>query len=129
MTYTELAIQKAIEGGWEGLEFRDFIEMDKKGDIHARLWGESKLGEMHGMVLAQALLDPNFWQALTKSIGQGKAIKHTYRREIKRGCGKFITMKRKWRGGQRSWKFNWHSLIDHLAEGKSGEDYFESILK
>lgn len=48
--------------------------------------------------------DPAFWQSLGKAMGWDDKSK------IK-----------------DYWKFNWHSLIDHLADGGSIESYFEKL--
>jgi hypothetical protein len=48
---------------------------------------------------------PDFWQSLGKALGwilEGHA-------------------------GRKQWKEEWHRLIDHLAEGKTAESFFESL--
>lgn len=113
------AIQKAIEEGWKpinGFHFEDYTI--ESVDIPDIVWS---IGEVTN--------DPLFWQALINAIGQGKGIKHTYRRRTKKGSKKYITMKRNWRGGQRSWKYQWHRFIDHLASGKDADSFFKELLK
>lgn len=63
--------------------------------------------------LKESLLDVNFWQALGKAEGWAEALqmKNVYGFRIKQ------------------WKHQWHSLIDHLAEGKDIDSFFEQILK
>lgn len=57
------------------------------------------------------LLDPLFWQALGKAEGWNKD---------KTFEGDGITL--------ISWKREWHKFIDHLAEGKPVDDFFNKIL-
>lgn len=58
------------------------------------------------------ILDPLFWQALGKSMGwDGTDCLHN-------GCKDHPS---------KEWKVRWHELIDHLAEGKSIEDYFNDL--
>jgi hypothetical protein len=53
---------------------------------------------------SHALYDPLFWQALGKAEG--------------------------WKGTEEEprWAEEWHSFIDHLAEGKDIELYFTNLL-
>lgn len=53
------------------------------------------------------LLDPEFWKALGKSIGW------TYNDHECIGCTEWID--------------KWHALIDHVADNKSIESYFETL--
>lgn len=57
------------------------------------------------------LLDPLFWQALGKSRGWKKV------RELIFGK-KEIT----------EWEYYWHHFIDHLASGKSADEFFTTLL-
>lgn len=70
------AIEKAIEGGWEGVNPKSHFA-----------------------------LEPLFWQSL------GKAMGWTDNEKVK------------------IWKYNWHDFIDHLAEGKTVEEFFDEIEK
>lgn len=58
-----------------------------------------------------ALLDPLFWQALGRHEGWGK---ESYFED-------------QW--DEESWKKQMHSFIDHIAEGKSVDSFFDGILK
>lgn len=60
----------------------------------------------------QVLLDPLFWQALGKARGWNNHNPIHDTRDI----------------SKEPWKIMWHRLIDHLAEGKSTEDYFASLI-
>lgn len=54
-------------------------------------------------------LDPLFWKALGKAMWWGD--------------GRFKVSDWQTHG----WLFHWHRLIDHLAEGKSVESFFEQL--
>jgi len=53
-----------------------------------------------------AFADPLFWQSLGKAMG-------------------WPSNPMSWKG----WKNQWHDFIDHLAEGKTAEEFFEKLLK
>lgn len=93
------AIQKAIEGGW---------------DIHwVHAVGISEVAERHS---ERVLLDPTFWQALGKSLGWKETAQTGL---YKDGYAQIMS----------GWKYNWLLFINHLAEGKDPDDYFNQLLK
>ena len=55
-------------------------------------------------------LDPLFWQALGKAMGWESKDVVTNSAEY------------------REWQGQWHRFIDHLAEGKSPDDFFQDLL-
>ena len=57
----------------------------------------------------EMVLDPNFWQCLGKVVGWEDS-------ELFDNDGNI-----------QIWKLEWHNFIDHLADGKSAEDYFKSL--
>lgn len=59
------------------------------------------------------LLDPLFWQALGKAMGWG--MKGLYEGEKGQVMEYWIAV--------------WHTFIDHLAEGKSADEFFTELLK
>jgi hypothetical protein len=60
------------------------------------------------------LYDPLFWQALGKAYGWGTdAINVSW------------NIKGKDMG---TWLYNWHSFIDHLAEGKDADSFFKELI-
>ena len=122
------AIQKAIEGGW-----------DKKRMLGS--WGDVDV-DIHEW----AWLDPSFWQALGKAMGWDNHNQITMslpeegqerRKEIIRleetvgvlvkfvGTGKVIVSP--YTKGLY-WKDVWHLFIDHLAEGKDPDSFFQTLL-
>ncbi len=114
------AIEKSIEGGWDNAwrdEENDHLFMDEMVD------------EVNVF-----LLDPSFWQSLGKAMGW---IELTCD-----GCNTNTTIKyRKEHDGKGdgdyhygcqghfrwTWLLHWHSLIDHLADGKDIESYFKEL--
>ena len=106
-TNIKKAIKLAVEGGWK--------PKDLKTNRRALSWvkqaavNRSKFAERY-------FLDPLFWQALGKSLGKGL-------RAIIDISGDPLSRYEFW------WQYQWHRLIDFLAEGKSSEDYFRELLK
>lgn len=143
MNYTQQAIEKAIEGGWE----EKIINGEKIHSVSVgnNFWWISKifrksiwmyvikieLKESDIFIPFHAtLLNPLFWQALGKVEGWAKN-EESY---ICKDCGVIgisdsnhmndcPTKDRK-----LYWRVYWHRLIDHLAEGKDPETFFERIL-
>ena len=102
----EQAIKKAIEGGY-----------DKRLDCGA--WTSETGKVVKVWAIEKILLDPQFWQCLFgEEIVNGDGQTHDdWRRADDFG----------WKGEMPIWKFKQHQFIDHLAEGKSAEDYFKSL--
>lgn len=68
-------------------------------------------GHLHGsLCIEQILLDPAFWQCLSKAEGW----------ECKRHKACKADLK---------WKKKWHSFIDALADGKTADEFFQELLK
>lgn len=110
MTIQE-AIEKAIEGGWKhpftGLPaFRAPTEEWLKEN-----WRK----------YAHIFLDPLFWQSLGKAMGWGWRCSYCN--------GHFDKEKGHNDGGKLYPEANkkWHRFIDHLAEGKDAESFFETL--
>ena len=109
MKYIEQIIKKAIEGGYPAQGyFSDIIQIKATDNVR------------EGLKNAM-FLDPDFWKSLGKAMGWEIPVKANYE-EGGRKENQFSVM-------QPSWKEQWHNFIDHLAEGKSAEDYFKELLK
>lgn len=98
------AIEKAIQGGWDFTENVNFSDEDRSRFKRSPHLKEAKtIMGFWGTVL----LDPLFWQALGKVEGWHKGIapehEHLY------------------------WKAHWHAMVDALAEGKTIEQFFETL--
>jgi hypothetical protein len=98
------AIQKAIEGGWKPKGQKSMAKYDLGLQKQAAV-NRSKFWERY-------CLDPLFWQALGKAMGDGNMDCNPY--------GQDFPMK--------LWQYNWHSFIDHLAKGKSADEFFKELL-
>jgi len=114
----EKAIQKAIEGGYKGLEWTEDIRCVEQNKAYlGYIWGHSKDGEAHGRPACDIIFDPLFWQSLGKACGwnekETKNVWHT-------GLHGVVIPESRYR---------WHCFIDHLAEGKDAGSFFNSLLK
>ncbi len=96
--YTEQAIRKSIEGGYERYSKEELFAWNKEAS------------------LPMIFMDKDFWKCLGKAEGwdEGEHIDVTYKNAP-------ITM--------YMWQWKWHSFIDHLAEGKEIELFFNQLLQ
>ena len=104
MTIKE-AIKKAIENGYDGKFFLEYGRSERLNELQ---------------ISGQFLLDPDFWKALF-----GKDM-------VCEDCGTIrddCECQRSGRGANKTelWKYQWHSLIDHLASGGSIEGFFKEL--
>ena len=98
----EKAIKKAIEGGYE--------RKNGSFSLPMKLNDEFDIWEYDNNTI---LLDPLFWQALGKTEGWDENETH-------------------WQGGDFVGKqsiFEWHNFIDHIAQGKEIDEFFNKLLK
>jgi hypothetical protein len=104
MTIQE-AIKKANENGYNGYPMPFCMECG----------GYESPNKNRG---GSIFLDSQFWQCLGKGMGW----------DDKQKCKKgYITYFEATEKQEHYWKYQWHLLIDHLAEGKTIESYFESL--
>lgn len=101
MNHIEQAIKEAVEKG--GYYFFPGLLNEKIQDYHH----------------PQIFLDPLFWQALGKVRGWGAG------RDFAVGTG--TPEYSDWITGH-SWGWYWHRFIDHLAENKSAESFFATLV-
>lgn len=92
------AIEKAIEGGWN-----ERLIFEKNGHLCD----------------SSFLLDPLFWQSLGKAMWWDKLTVERDGRTFK--AGKYGLLP------EFVWQGEWHRFIDHLAEGKDQESFFENL--
>jgi hypothetical protein len=109
----EKAIKLAIEGGWNGDSSRIAINGAGVG-VHYNN--------------NETVLDPLFWQCLGKAMGEDilpdKARVTMYQYD---GVSKDpIEVKV---APMTVWRAQMHHFIDHLAEGKDAESFFNDLLK
>ena len=92
MTATEQIIRDAIKGGWE---YHGTLE--EYNEKQEYLSDDEKMSDLY-----IAILDLEFWKAVGKTRGWSDTVS-------------FDTL-------NTDWITEWHSFIDHLADGKSIED-------
>lgn len=114
------AINKAIENGYELhpilKERTDIVWNYEHGVLSFDvpiLHGAEVHYERYKKNFTNLLLDRNFWQALGKGMNW-------------RGTT-YIQMGQKINETAPDWKYQWHSLIDALASGKSVEEFFGEL--
>jgi len=147
MDYTQEAIKRAIEGGWEPVDFTDmplenrgvlFYEdfpKDKREDIDREFvyfydTEYPEEGYYAGMLMSLAVIDKNFWKALIpkekKVVLNLSEMKSTVMGKPWHREKQVATYMKK---TPNRWKTEWYSLIDHLASGQDIESFFKKILK
>ena len=97
----EEAIKKAGEQGYE---------LPKKNNLVYYKHSKLVLHESQSAVCStnDIFLDPLFWQSLGKAMEWNPNIGHDMDLKI-------------------NWRYKWHRFIDHLADGKSIESFFENL--
>jgi hypothetical protein len=111
------AIEKAIESGWKdrhvwGYEDNRIILLDDSGQ------------RAGSITFSDAFLDPTFWQCLGKAMHWPYEVETVRSVLVPRGSGKgFSDLEEK----HIAWKYYWHCFIDHLAEGKDAESFFQGL--
>ena len=104
----EQAIKKAIEGGWLKNILKNYT-YEVFGTSCIEFFDKETGAKVMIIQIAEMLLDPQFWQCLGKAMGWEEVWRENNTPHIK------------------DWKVYWHELIDHLAEGKTIEKYFEEL--
>lgn len=100
------AISKAIEGGWnKEWGVMDF-EFTRSYPSRIDFFVGKKLVMAHSPFYL--LLDPSFWQALKETM-------------------EWPDFSTEYGVKMEGWRCRWHRLIDHLAEGKDINSYFETL--
>jgi hypothetical protein len=95
----QMAINKAVEGGYH-IYGSDGMDTDYSGaNSDWSVWTRKDNESSFMVRIEETFLDPAFWKALGYGLG--------------------------WRSGD--WKAVWHRFIDHLANDKTPELFFESL--
>ncbi len=126
----EKAIKIAIENGWKPL-LAPFGGDDRVVIDEEVIRVYEYFVEVDKFNLYQTLLDPLFWQALGKGLGW--SIDPEY---CTSGCGcaypngdgshEFDCV---WKRDMNWWGQYWHEFIDHLAEGKDINSFFNDLTQ
>lgn len=114
----EQAIKKAIEGGWKPGLVTDFSVLDDESWIMVIHQAGYKWVRSDWVFDNSIFLDPLFWQALGKALGWKEYSSYC----TCHSCGNDTC-------NMYTWLCNMHRFIDHLAEGKDAESFFNELLK
>ena len=110
------AIEKAIERGWKiSVIEPEYYTVNGFAIITGVKKGEETV-QKNFWPMHRVLLDPLFWQALGEAMmwnGDGP-LGTTFEIGNNRGP---------------AWRNAWHRFIDHLAEGKDVDSFFNELLK
>ena len=118
-------IEKSIKGGFRWEEKREGHQ--EKIVVLNNYWFEYHdtykipvaVGDFTNIIKLNThwlFLRPDFWRCAGKEMGWDDKTK------LKKGYSTF-----KQSTGEDYWKYQWHRFIDHLAEDKSIESFFESL--
>jgi hypothetical protein len=113
------AITKAIESGWNPFVPQrpfELREITDKG--RAVFWNDGFFQESWD--LGMIWIDPLFWQSLGKAMGWK-------RHPIVQKFSKPVAPDRPNFDSAEEWLYHWHRFIDHLAEGKTIEEFFGTL--
>lgn len=117
MSYIDKAFEEAKKAGWKP---KDFV-LSPIINVTVRTNGnpEEIAKVVRAYIQAPSLLDPLFWQALGKARGWKE---YMYNDGIQSD-----RPDRQYASWTLTWKHYWHCFIDHLAEGKSAEEFFATL--
>lgn len=120
MTHIEQAIREAVEkGGFKPFASivppQPWISEKMDFDTLAIYDGDPETSARRGSIgIARTLINPAFWQALGKARGWADDDE---------------LMLLSHEESSHFWKYEWHRLIDHLAEGKDAESFFADLFQ
>jgi len=113
------ALTKATEGGYH-INGLDNMATDYAGATSdGSAWTRTDNASTFMIAVEATFMDPHFWQALGQALGwdQTMMTMHT----VENGRPTVVT-----RTGQH-WLAQWHRFIDHLAEGKTPDAFFDTL--
>jgi hypothetical protein len=118
MTSLEQAIKEAVENGYQVERFKDLKRplvawKAKKADTYV-VGNDGFFSIDLEVNLSKALLSPSFWQAL----GKARTPKNLPANSSPRATDARLL---------NDWRTAWHRFIDHLAEGKTAEEFFAAL--
>jgi hypothetical protein len=99
----EHAIKKAESEGYWPTHVKESYVFGKLGSV-----------AMNERELGGVFLDSLFWQSLGKAMGWEYKARTVFE-------GRETTM------GKDDWRLRWHRFIDHLADGKGVDEFFEQL--
>jgi len=108
----EQAIKKALDEGYAPQGYCAWLEKYKDSGSY------SEIENLNLYSISTFVLDPLFWQALGKAEGWKGKYEYTYHDSF--GTGTPFEYP--------AWLRYWHSFIDHLADGKDIDSFFNNLL-
>jgi hypothetical protein len=117
----EKAIKLAIEGGYAKIMPFYSRENDR---VRPNVFRERDSDFEVELSDAEVTSEPIFWQSLGKSLGWKEM--HMF------GCEGYMDnayCECEVGFPMEGWLLHWHRFIDHLAEGKDPEEFFNNLLK
>jgi hypothetical protein len=113
------AVTKATEGGYH-IKGSDGMDTDYVGaNSEYSVWTRKDNASSFIVPVAETFMDPHFWLALGRGLGWEQAVRTVH--AVENGRPTVVT-----RAGQH-WLSHWHGFIDHLAEGKTPEAFFDTL--
>jgi len=113
------AVTKATEGGYH-MHAADGMDTDYVGaNSEYSVWTRKDNASSFIVPVAETFLDPHFWLALGRGLGWEQVVRTVH--AVENGRPAVVT-----RAGQ-PWLSHWHHFIDHLAEGKTPEAFFDTL--
>lgn len=97
--------------------------MDKVSEAVGKAYEAGYSSSLY-ITLEVMLLDPLWWQALSKAL---RLLKYTRNDGCAADNPDIQEMPNQ--GWTESWKHYWHRFIDHLAEGGNTETFFTNLLQ
>lgn len=124
------AIEKAVTGDWFDISIHRVLRNSRDRYIFTVLDEDEKEVNKFIMSLQEILALPAFWQSLGKALGWGKELLgEGYCGKCYEGASQMNHDCERWQVGthEASYLYYWHRFIDHLAENKSIESFFELL--
>lgn len=114
-------IEAAIEGGLREWEKWKFVSANR----YWAVWLDGN-GTETPIAMEMYFMSPLFWQSLGKAMGWDKKFRLSYEGYCHYDeCNTNGEVDEAW--GIEEWQYQWHLFIDYLAEGKSAEDFFNTL--
>lgn len=143
MSYIETAIKEAVRGGWkyQGQEHTNATVRKNDVKVYMKNADDYKIY----IPFRDFFLDSYFWQCLGKARGWGEEMVLIDEIDHPKEwcyynhcaiCGEVVSGELQECGNEcstdnapiKSWNYEWHRFIDHLASGRDAESFFKKLL-
>ena len=113
------AMHKAVEGGYHIDGAHGIATSYIGGNDECSAWTRTDNDSSFMVPVEETFLDPRFWQALGRALGWSEVCDLTII------C---VHGEEEWRRYRVSyWMYQWHCLIQALADGKTPEAFFAQL--